>query len=66
MAFLAIVVNNFVNMINREGTYITSIEKGLQVVNATNDHDEEHGPDFHTMEDYNTMFFVVKNYTNAH
>ena len=51
-------------MVDREQTYITSIEKLLQV-NATA-HDGSGKPEIHDLNDYNFMFFVVKNYSNRH
>ena len=52
-------------MLDREGTYITSIEKTLQVTNFTDSRHNE-AVELHPLRRYNTMFFVIKNYSNAH
>ena len=53
------------DMVERERTYITSIEKTIQVMNSDDTLHSE-GSDSHSMNDLNSMFFVVKNYTNMH
>jgi len=46
-------------MINRDGTYLTRIEKSYQI-------DSEDGERKLNMNQVNMMFFVVKDYKNAH
>ena len=65
LVFFGLVIKNFVDMVDRERTYITSFEKTLQA-NISSEENNSHLDEKHYLGEYNSMFFVVKNYSNIH